>query len=118
MNAVTKEPPTIDAPRTSLASLQAWVAEVAALTRPDSVHWCDGSDAENAALVAGMEANGTLLRLNPDTHPNSFLHRSDPDDVARVEHLTFVCTSQEADAGPNNHWMAPAEAHAKMDALL
>ncbi|HET8819568.1 MAG TPA: phosphoenolpyruvate carboxykinase (GTP) [Xanthomonadaceae bacterium] len=118
MNAVTREPPTIDAPHTTLASLEAWVAEVAALARPDRIHWCDGSDAENAALVAGMEADGTLVRLNAQTHPNSFLHRSDPDDVARVEHLTFVCTSERDDAGPNNHWMAPAEAHAKMDALF
>ena len=118
MNAVTKDPPTLDAPHSTLASLEAWVAEVAALTRPDRIHWCDGSDAENTLLVAGMEADGTLVRLNPKTHPNSFLHRSDPDDVARVEHLTFVCTTDAEDAGPNNHWMAPAEAHAKMDALF
>ena len=118
MPAVTKDPPTFDVPHTSHAALEAWVAEVAALTRPDRIHWCDGSDAENALLVAGMEADGTLVRLNPETHPNSFLHRSDPDDVARVEHLTFVCTSEPDDAGPNNHWMAPAEAHAKMDALF
>ena len=117
-SAVTKDPPRVDAPHTSLAALEAWVAEVAALTRPDRIHWCDGSDAENAALVAQMEADGTLVRLNPETHPNSFLHRSDPDDVARVEHLTFVCTSDRDDAGPNNHWMAPADAHAKIDALF
>ncbi|KGM57426.1 phosphoenolpyruvate carboxykinase [Lysobacter arseniciresistens ZS79] len=98
--------------------MNAWVAEVAALTRPDRVHWCDGSDAENAELVRRMEADGTLIRLNEQTHPNSFLHRSDPDDVARVEHLTFVCTPERDDAGPNNHWMAPAEAHAKIDALF
>src|SRR5690606_19509510 len=84
----------------SLAALNAWVAEVAALTRPDAIHWCDGSDAENAALVAGMEADGTLIRLNHETHPGSWLHRSDPDDVARVEHLTFVCTPERDDAGP------------------
>ena len=117
-SAVTKDPPRVDAPHTSLAALEAWVAEVAALTRPDRIHWSDGSDAENAALVAQMEADGTLVRLNPGTHPNSFLHRSDPDDVARVEHLTFVCTSDRDDAGPNNHWMAPADAHAKIDALF
>ena len=117
-SAVTKDPPRVDAPHTSLAALEAWVAEVAALTRPDRIHWCDGSDAENAALVAQMEADGTLVRLNPETHPNSFLHRSDPDDVARVEHLTFVCTNDRDDAGPNNHWMAPADAHAKIDALF
>src|SRR3546814_16977895 len=65
-----------------------------------------------------MQADGTLLPLNHDTHPGSWLHRSDPDDVARVEHLTFVCHEKKADAGPNNHWMAPAESHAKVDALF
>jgi phosphoenolpyruvate carboxykinase (GTP) len=100
------------------AGLNAWVAEVARLTQPDAIHWCDGSDTENAALVAKMEADGTLIRLNEQTHPDSWLHRSHPDDVARVEHLTFVCTSHADDAGPNNHWMAPEEGHAQMDALF
>ncbi len=100
------------------AGLNAWVAEVARLTQPDAIHWCDGSDAENAALIAKMEADGTLIRLNEQTHPDSWLHRSHPDDVARVEHLTFVCTSHADDAGPNNHWMAPEEGHAQMDALF
>ncbi len=102
----------------SLDALNAWVAEVAALTQPDHIYWCDGSDAENARLTQQMLADGTLLPLNPETHPHSWLHRSSPSDVARVEHLTFVCTPQQEDAGPNNHWMAPAEAHAKMDALF
>ena len=84
-----------------LAALNAWVAEVAALTKPDAIHWCDGSDAENAALIAQMQADGTLIKLNETTHPNSYLHRSHPDDVARVEHLTFVCTTKQDDAGPN-----------------
>ncbi|HSR65747.1 MAG TPA: phosphoenolpyruvate carboxykinase (GTP) [Xanthomonadaceae bacterium] len=101
-----------------LDALNQWVLEVARLTRPAAIHWCDGSDTENAQLVAQMEADGTLVRLNEETHPNSWLHRSHPDDVARVEHLTFVCTSEREDAGPNNHWMAPADAHAKMDALF
>ena len=105
-------------PPSSLAALNDWVAEVAALTRPDHIHWCDGSDAENDALIAKMQADGTLLPLNGKTHPGSWLHRSDPDDVARVEHLTFVCHPRQEDAGPNNHWMAPAEAHAKIDALF
>ncbi|WP_235566450.1 phosphoenolpyruvate carboxykinase (GTP) [Lysobacter sp. Root667] len=100
-----------------MAALNEWVAQVAALTRPDHIHWCDGSDAENAALIERMLADGTLEKLNGDTHPGSYLHRSHPDDVARVEHLTFVCTRERDDAGPNNHWMEPAEAHAKMDAL-
>ncbi|RFP62581.1 phosphoenolpyruvate carboxykinase (GTP) [Luteimonas weifangensis] len=114
-------PATPPAPAGAGSTLQAltdWVAEVAALTRPDAIHWCDGSDAENAALVARMEADGTLVRLNEQTHPHSWLHRSHPDDVARVEHLTLVCTPQREDAGPNNHWLAPAEAHAKIDALF
>ncbi|WP_235567534.1 phosphoenolpyruvate carboxykinase (GTP) [Lysobacter sp. Root76] len=100
-----------------MAALNEWVAQVATLTRPDHIHWCDGSDAENAALIERMLADGTLEKLNGDTHPGSYLHRSHPDDVARVEHLTFVCTHERDDAGPNNHWMEPAEAHAKMDAL-
>ena len=102
----------------SLASLNDWVEQVAALTRPDAIHWCDGSAAENDALTRAMQADGTLIKLNQSTHPGSWLHRSDPHDVARVEHLTFVCTSDRDDAGPNNHWMPPAEAHAKMDALF
>jgi phosphoenolpyruvate carboxykinase (GTP) len=113
MNAIPKpsRPTTLDA-------LNDWVDEVAALTRPDRIHWCDGSRGEYDALVARMRRDGTLLPLNHDTHPGCWLHRSDPDDVARVEHLTFVCTSEREDAGPNNHWMAPDEAHAKMDALF
>ena len=121
MNALSKDLSTTPAPGSAGSTLQAlndWVAEVAALTRPDAIHWCDGSDAENAALVAQMEADGTLLRLNEQTHPQSWLHRSHPDDVARVEHLTLVCTPERDDAGPNNHWMAPAEAHAKIDELI
>ncbi|MBB1472784.1 phosphoenolpyruvate carboxykinase (GTP) [Luteimonas sp. MC1782] len=101
-----------------LAVLQQWVDDMAALTRPDRVQWCDGSEAEREALVAGMLADGTLLELDQQSHPGCTLHRSHPDDVARVEHLTFVCHQDEADAGPNNHWMAPAEAHAKVDALF
>jgi len=101
-----------------LAALNAWVDEVAALTRPDRVHWCDGSDEEYASLVAGMLADGTLVELDQATHPGCYLHRSDPDDVARVEHLTFVCSRERDDAGPNNHWMAPEQAHARMDALF
>jgi len=101
-----------------LSALNEWVDQVAAHTRADRVHWCDGSDAENARLIEGMKAGGDLEALNPETHPDCFIHRSDPDDVARVEHLTFVCTPREADAGPNNNWMAPDEAHALMNGLF
>ena len=103
---------------TKLDSLKQWVDDVARLTRPDAIHWCDGSDAENEMLVAKMIADGDMVRLNGETHPNCLLHRSSPSDVASVEHLTFVCTPERDDAGPNNHWMAPADAHAKIDALF
>ncbi len=102
----------------SLESLNRWVEEVARLTEPAAIHWCDGSDAENALLTRQMLETGDLLELNQDTHPGCHLHRSHPSDVARVEHLTFICTGKREDAGPNNHWMAPAEAHAKIDALF
>ena len=102
----------------TLQSLERWVAEVAALTRPANIHWCDGSEAEYSALTQAMLKEGTLLELNQQTHPGCYLHRSHPSDVARVEHLTFVCPPEQEDAGPNNHWMDPAEAHRKIDALF
>jgi phosphoenolpyruvate carboxykinase (GTP) len=101
-----------------LDALNRWVDEVARRTRPDRVHWCDGSDAEYDQLVAGMLETGDLVELNPQTHPRCYLHRSDPKDVARVEKLTVICTRNKDDAGPNNNWMDPAEAHAKIDALF
>ncbi len=118
MSAAPELHPTVLGTGTSLKSLSDWVNEVAALTRPATIHWCDGSVEESAALNAQMQSDGTLIPLNPQTHPDCWLHRSDPEDVARVEHLTFICTPERDDAGPNNHWMAPAEAHAKIDALF
>ncbi len=103
---------------TSNKELADWVTEVAALTLPDQIHWCDGSQQEYDRLAAEMVADGTLLALNPTTHPNSFLHRSDPTDVARTEHLTFVCTTDPEVSGPNNQWMSPTDGHAKVDALF
>ncbi len=102
---------------TSLAALSHWVESVARLTQPEKIHWCDGTEAEYNSLVELMLTTGDLIKLNQETHPNCYLHRSSPSDVARVEHLTFVCTSDREDAGPNNHWMAPVDAHAKMDEL-
>ena len=99
---------------TSNQILKQWVEEVSQLTRPDNIHWCTGSDEEHRQLVDGMLATGEFIELNQETHPGCYLHRSDPSDVARVEHLTFICTSEREDAGPNNHWMEPAEARAKM----
>jgi phosphoenolpyruvate carboxykinase (GTP) len=101
---------------TSLTELQSWVDQVAALTRPDRIHWCNGSAEENAQLIQLQLASGTLIELNQETHPDCYLHRSDPNDVARVEHLTFVCTPVKEDAGPNNNWMHPDEARELMNA--
>src|SRR6201999_991690 len=87
-----------------------WVASIEGLTEPEKVHWCDGSQAEFQRLRGELLARGELLELNPKTFPDCHLYRSDPSDVARVEHLTFICTKSKDDAGPNNNWMDPAEA--------
>ncbi len=102
----------------TLPALKDWVDEVAKLTQPDNIHWCDGSKAEYDRLIAQMCESGLLIPLNEDAYPNCYLHRSDPSDVARVEHLTFICTRNQEDAGPNNLWMSPEEAHKKIDALF
>ena len=105
-------------PTMAPADLRRWVEQVALRTHPERVQWCDGSDEEYGELIRRMLAAGDLHRLNPDEFPACYLHRSHPSDVARVEHLTFVCTKHEADAGPNNSWLAPDEARRKMDALF
>lgn len=103
---------------TSNEQLASWVDQVAALTRPDRIRWCDGTEEEYQGLIQEMLDGGDLISLNQETHPQCYLHRSDPSDVARVEHLTFVCTKDREDAGPNNHWMEPEAAHVKIDALF
>ncbi|MBT8077573.1 MAG: phosphoenolpyruvate carboxykinase (GTP) [Gammaproteobacteria bacterium] len=103
---------------TTLTVLKDWVDSVASLTRPASIHWCDGSDEEYQRLIDEMQESGTLMPLDQKEYPGCYLHRSDPSDVARVEHLTFVCSKSQDDAGPNNNWMDPADAHAKIDALF
>ena len=103
---------------TSLSTHRAWGEEVASRTQPDQVVWCDGSDTEYERLIQEMLETGSLSELNQESYPDCYLHLSDASDVARVEHLTFVCTESAIEAGPNNHWMAPAEAHAKIDALF
>jgi phosphoenolpyruvate carboxykinase (GTP) len=105
--ATTEAPSTTTS--TSHKRLRDWVDEIAELTQPDRIHWCDGSDEEWKALTAELVACGTLTRLNPDIKPNSFWGASDPSDVARVESSTYICSLDETDAGPTNNWMAPAE---------
>lgn len=103
---------------TTNKELQSWVDQVAKLTNPAAVHWCDGSNQEYQNFIAQMLESGDLLKLNAETFPNCYLHRSDQTDVARVEHLTFICTSKQEDAGPNNNWMDPDKAHSKLDELF
>ena len=100
------------------AGIRRWVDEIAAMTRPDRILFCDGSEAERDELTKECVASGELIELNQQKMPGCYLHRSASHDVARTEHLTFVCTEAKDDAGPNNNWMPPADAVAKLTPLF
>jgi phosphoenolpyruvate carboxykinase (GTP) len=96
----------------------AYVAEIADRCNPAAIHWCDGSASEYDALCARLVADGTFIKLNPEKRPGSYLARSTPDDVARLEHRTFICTADEAEAGPTNNWQEPVAMRAELDQLF
>lgn len=114
----TTRPTTDDTTRpTTHPGILEWVTEIAELTRPDSIHWCTGSDEEWDQLTRALEATGTFTRLNAEIKPNSFHAASDPSDAARVEDRTYICSREERDAGPTNNWMDPDEMKAVMRGL-
>src|SRR6202043_1557149 len=104
--------------KTKHAPLKAWVEDVAALTQPDEIYWCDGSAEEFEQLAQTLIDAGTFQRLSGSKRPNSYLALSDPGDVARVEDRTFICSATEADAGPTNNWREPPEMRETLTGLF
>ncbi|MBA3547322.1 MAG: phosphoenolpyruvate carboxykinase (GTP) [Nannocystis sp.] len=111
---------TVPAPKppTDNQHLLQWVQEMAALTRPERIVWCDGSEAERERLTALAVKEGVLIELDQSKRPGCYYHRSNPNDVARMENLTFICAPTKEEAGPTNNWMDPAEAYKKLGALF
>ena len=102
----------------SLATLKRWVTSIADLTDPEEIVWCDGSEAEAQRINNLLVKNGTFTKLNPKIRPNSYLARTDPADVARVESRTFICSENEEDAGPTNNWAPPDEMRVQLKGLM
>jgi phosphoenolpyruvate carboxykinase (GTP) len=111
MSKISGQPPTNN------QNLLNWVGEMTALCQPENIYWCDGSEAEKETLTAEAVANGILVKLNQEKLPGCYYHRSNPNDVARVEQCTFICTPMQEEAGPTNNWMAPKAMYAKLRAL-
>src|SRR5438132_398395 len=109
---------TFGQPNTSNAALLKFVEKIAARCEPDRVFWCDGSEAEKEYLTSQAVATGVLLKLNQHKLPGCYYHRSNPNDVARVEQCTFICTPSREEAGPTNNWTEPREMYARLHDLL
>ena len=102
---------------TNHPAVVAWVKEMAELCQPDRVYWCNGSEAERRALTEQAVADGVLLKLNQEKLPGCYYHRSNPNDVARVEQCTYICTDTETEAGPTNNWAPPKEMKERLHGL-
>ncbi|MCX7826383.1 MAG: phosphoenolpyruvate carboxykinase, partial [Verrucomicrobiae bacterium] len=100
------------------AHVQEWVNQMATMCQPTDVYWCDGSEEEHRRLTAKAVRTGELIELNQKKLPGCYLHRTAANDVARSEHLTYICTSFQGDAGPTNNWMSPRDAYRKARALF
>ncbi len=109
---------TTDQSNTTNQTVISWVKEMAALCQPDTIFWCDGSEKEKAELTAQAVASGVLIKLNQEKLPGCYYHRSNPNDVARVEQCTYICTSAREEVGPTNNWAPPSEMYEKVNGLL
>jgi len=114
---MSKTSRTASGPSINNKNVLNWVAEMMALCQPQNVHWCDGSAAEKAALTAEAVARGILVELDQKKLPGCYYHRSNANDVARVEQCTYICTPMQDEAGPTNNWMAPQAMYAKLRTL-